>query len=104
MASYDQQPGNLSLSFMRGDDFSAIIDVSINMTGFTTSAAIYSAVTGQQVMPFTVSTVSAADGKVNIALADTQTSSMARGTYTWKMSWTEGLVTRTALSGVLEVM
>lgn len=103
-ASYSQTPGNLNLTFVRSDDFSALVDVSIDMTGYTTTAAIYSAVTGSQVMPFSVSVVSASEGKVNLSLTGTQTASLARGSYTWKMSWVEGLAARTALSGLVEVL
>jgi hypothetical protein len=104
VASYLQTPGSLSLSFVRGDDFSALIDLSIDMTGYTTTASISSAVTGALVVPLTVTTVSASEGKVNLSLTDSQTSAMARGTYTWSMSWTEGGGTRTALTGTCEVL
>lgn len=104
MASYDQTPGTLSLSFARGDDFSTLIDFSISMTGYTVTSAITSLVNGAEVLPFTVSFVSAAAGQVNISLTDTQTAALARGTYGWQMKWTQGNATRTALTGVVEVL
>lgn len=103
MPSYDQSPGALNLSFKRGDDFSSLIDFSIDMTGYTATASIVSAVTGGVVVPFTVTIPSAADGQVNIALTDTQTAAIARGTYSWQMTWVEGQATRTALTGFVEV-
>lgn len=104
MPSYDQNPGTLNLSLKAGDDFSALVDFSpITMTGYTVTAAVSSLVTGGQVVPFTTTFVSAADGKVNIALSDTQTSALPRGTYGWSMKWVEGQVTRTALTGFVEV-
>ena len=45
MASYDQTPGTLNLAFNRGDDFSALVDFSIGMTGYTVSASMTSLVT-----------------------------------------------------------
>lgn len=103
--SYDQTPGSLGLSFKRGDDFSALIDFSLNMaTGYTTTASIVSAVTGTEVVPFTVTVPSAAEGKVNIALTDTQTAALAAGTYRWQMTWVENNATRTALQGFVEVL
>lgn len=104
MPSYDQSPGVLNLSFVRNNTFSALIDVSIDMTGYTTSAVISSVVTGENIMPFTVSTVSAAEGKVNLSLTNTQTASLAKGSYSWTMSWAEGFATRTALTGMVEVL
>lgn len=103
MPSYDQTPGTLNLSFARGDDFSALVDFSIGMTGYTVSASMTSLVTGSEVQPMTVSLVSATAGQVNVSLTDTQTLAMARGTYGWNMKWTEGSATRTALTGFVEV-
>lgn len=104
MASYDQSPGTLNLSFARNDTFSALVDVSIDMTGYTTQAVISSVVTGSTVVPFEVTTVSAADGKVNLSLTNTQTAGLAKGTYSWTMSWVEGLSHRVALTGMVEVL
>lgn len=105
MPSYEQVPGTLNLSFKRGDDVSALIDFTpADLTAHTVTSTIVSAVTGAAVVPFTVTIPSAADGQVNIALTDTQTASMARGTYNWSLTWTEGNVTRTALVGHVEVL
>lgn len=104
MPSYDQTPGNLNLSLKAGDDFSAIIDFSpITMTGYTVTASINSLVTGVEVVPLTTTFVSAAEGKVNVALTDSQTSALPRGSYGWKLAWVEGNGTRTALTGFVEV-
>lgn len=104
MASYDQTPGTLNLSFARGDDFSTLIDFSIGMAGYTVTAGITSLVSGADVQPFAVSFVSATAGQVNISLTDAQTAALARGTYGWQMRWTENNATRTALTGVVEVL
>jgi hypothetical protein len=104
MSSYDQTPGTLNLTFNRADDFSALIDFSIGMTGYTVTAGITSLVSGNEVQPLTVSFASATAGQVNISLTDTQTAAMARGTYGWSLRWTEGNATRTALTGFVEVL
>ena len=104
MASYDQTPGALNLSFKRGDDFSTLIDFSIGMTGYTVTAGVTSLVTGDEVQPLTVSFASATAGTVNVSLTDTQTAALARGTYGWQMKWTENQATRTALTGFVEVL
>ena len=103
MPSYDQSPGTLNLAFNRGDDFSALVDFSIAMTGYTVTASITSLVTGNEVVPLTTSFQSAANGQVNISLTDTQTLALPRGTYGWNMKWTETNATRTALTGMVEV-
>lgn len=105
MSSYDQTPGTLNLSLKGGDDFSTLIDFNpIDMTGYTVTASIVSAVSGASVVPFTVTVPSAAEGQVNISLTDAQTASIAKGTYSWRMSWVEGNATRTALTGFVEVI
>lgn len=101
--SYEQTPGRLNLAFSRGDDFSALIDFSIDLTGYTVTSGITSLVTGNSVVPFTTTIASAANGQVNVALTDSQTAALARGTYGWQLVWTEGNATRTALTGMVEV-
>lgn len=104
MASYDQTPGTLNLSFKRSDDFSAMVDFSISLASYTVTAGITSLVSGAEVQPLTVSFVSATAGQVNVSLTDTQTAALARGTYGWQMKWTENNATRTALTGFVEVI
>ena len=104
MPSYDQLAGSLNLQLVRGDDVSVLLDFSpITMTGYTVTAAITSLVTGNEVVPFSVSFVSATNGQENVSLTDAQTTALARGTYGWSLRWTEGNATRTALSGFVEV-
>lgn len=103
MPSYDQTPGSLNLAFNRGDDFSVLIDLSISIVGYSLTASVTSVITGADVVPFTVTVPSAANGQVNIELSDTQTAALPRGTYGWNLKWTEGNATRTALTGFVEV-
>jgi len=104
MSTYNQTPGTLTLKMNQGDDFSSLVDFSISLVGYTVTSNITSLVTGNQVVPFTVSVVSSTAGQVNVSLSDTQTAALARGTYGWELAWTEGSVTRTALSGYVEVL
>lgn len=103
MPSYDQTPGSLNLAFNRGDDVSVLIDLSISAVGYTFTAAVTSLVSGADVVPFTVTVPSAANGQINIALSDTQTAALPRGTYGWVLRWVENNATRTALTGFVEV-
>lgn len=103
MASYDQLPGTLNLSFRRGDDFSTLIDFSIPLTAHTMTSTIRSVVTGESVASFATTLTDAAAGKVTIALSDTQTLSLAPSTYRWVMEANQGALTRTYLNGYIEV-
>ena len=102
--SYDQTPGNLPISFVRGDTLSALVDFSIDLTGYSFVGSLVSVVTGLEVVPLTIAIVSAANGQVNVSLTSQQTAALARGTYRWKFVWTQGLATRTALTGFVEVL
>jgi hypothetical protein len=104
MSSYNQIPGTLNLSFVRGDDFATPVDFSIVMTGYTVTASMFSCVSGNEVQAFTVTAISAGSGQYSISLTDSQTAALAKGTYTWAMKWVEGTLTRTALSGFVEVL
>jgi hypothetical protein len=101
---YDQTPGNLPISFVRGDSFSSLLDFSINLTGYTFAASLVSVVTGAEVAALTSSVVSASNGQVNVSLTSTQTLALARGTYQWKFVWTQGNAVRTALTGFVEAL
>jgi hypothetical protein len=110
MPLYEQTPGSLNLSFVRGDDFTTPVDFSISMAGYQVSAEIISSVSGAEVaagakiQDFTITIVNAATGQYNLSLTDQQTAAIPRGTYAWRMKWTEGSETRTALSGFVEVL
>ncbi|NBW09324.1 MAG: hypothetical protein EBR82_14995 [Caulobacteraceae bacterium] len=103
-SSYDQTPGNLPISFTRGDTMSALVDFSIDLTGYSFSGSLVSVITGSEVVPLTVSVVSASNGQVNVSLTPQQTAALARGTYAWKFVWTQGLAVRTALTGFVEAL
>ena len=104
MSSYDQTPGNLPLSFVRADSFSAMLDFSIDLTGYSFAASLVSVVTGSEVVALTSSVVSAAEGKVNVSLTAAQTAALPRGTYQWRFVWTQGSAVRTALTGFVEAL
>ena len=53
----------------------------------------------------TASVTNTATGIVAVSLTDTQTASLAAGTYGWRLDWiAPGGVQRTALQGVVEVV
>jgi hypothetical protein len=104
MALYEQLPGSLSLSIVSGDQWSTVVDFDINMTSYTVSSEIYSLVDGATVTAMTTAFVSASLGTVNIGMTEAETSDLAVGTYGWRLQWlAPGSVTRTALTGLMEV-
>ena len=102
MALYEQLPGSLSISIVQGDEFATVVDFDINMSGYDTNAEIYSLVDGSVIFTMTTSFVSV--GTVNISMTETETGNLSVGTYGWRLQWlAPGSVTRTALTGLLEV-
>lgn len=105
MATASTLPGTLNLAVKHGDELSQLVDFSIDLTGYTFSAEVVSAITYGQVGTITVSAVNLANGQVNLAMSETATAAIAPGSYLWRLIWTApGTVRRTALEGVLEVV
>lgn len=104
MATYEQLPGELNLSFRRADEVSTEIDFNpISLTGFTMTATVLSLVSGATVAAMTTTLTNAAQGKVNIGLTDEQTGALALGTYRWHLTADDGSAKRTYLTGMVEV-
>lgn len=105
MATYDQRPGPMHLCFNRANDFSTVVDFDgMTLVGYTVSAVVTSLVTGNTVSAMAASITDAALGKCSVSLTDTQTSSLAAGTYGWRLNWVApGDIQRTALKGTMEV-
>lgn len=105
MAQVPQMPGRLDIGpFIRGDEYGTTIDVSINLTGYTLSAKVYSLLTGETLVTPTLTAISLASGQVNVGLSDVQTDSLPQGTYGFRLEWVApGSAKRTALGGMCEV-
>lgn len=105
MATTSTLPGTLNLTIKAGDELAQVVDFSIDLTGYTFTAEVVSAITYGTVGSITVSAVNLASGQVNLALGETATAAIAPGSYLWRLIWTApGSVRRTALEGVLEVV
>lgn len=104
MATYEQLPGDLGLSFRRGDEVSTEIDFNpISLTAYTMTASLVSLVSGGTVASITTTMVDAAAGRLNIGLTDEQTAALAVGTYRWVLTANDGQAKRTYLTGMVEV-
>lgn len=104
MATASQLPGHLAVAFRAGDEYSTLVDFSINTTGYSWSAEVYSVVTHEVLQNPTVTVVSAANGQVNLSWTEAETADLAPGTYGCRVIWVApGSSQRTALEGMLEV-
>ena len=101
-ATAQQLPGPLNLALKRGDDYRKMIDLSIDITGRSCSAAIRSVNTRATVAAFTITEIDMASGQVNLSLTGSQTAQLAAGTYAWSMRL-DGGTTGTAIEGYVEV-
>jgi hypothetical protein len=106
-------PSNLNIQFVRGDEFGMLLDFDTNLSGYSFQTSIYEVgrvingfpTSGGQFLTFSVTTVDAASGQINLSLTETQTQSFdLTKTYRWYLRWiAPGVVTRTVLSGVVSV-
>jgi hypothetical protein len=105
MATVSTLPGTLNIAVKRGDELSQLLDFSIDLTGYTFTAEVVSAITYEEIAAPTITAVNLSTGQVNLAMAETVTAAIAPGSYLWRLIWTApGTVRRTALEGVLEVV
>lgn len=104
MVTASQAPGQLSVSFVRGDAWSRTIDFSepADLTGYTFSSGLYSPVSGSLVQAITCTVISAAEGQVGLSLTAAQTADLAAGTYQFRVTW--GPTARRIYEGFAEVL
>lgn len=110
-------PGPLNISLTIGDEFGMLADLDIDTTSFTWTAIVYETATtvsfvnpggvstqGATAATFTVTSVNAAAGQVNLSLTEVQTAALNPATtYRWYLRGVSpALVTRTYLSGTLK--
>lgn len=115
MSTYSVLPANLTLRCFNGDEFNALLDFDIDLTGYTISTEIYRLgapvlVNGQLVSQknnagsFTVTAISLAQGQVRLSLTEEETAALS-GVYRFAVRWVApGSVTRTVLNGDLDVV
>lgn len=103
MATATTLPGTLNLVVKAGQAVSQLVDFSIDLTGYTFTAEIVSAVTYAQVAALDVTAVDLEDGQVNVGLTAADAAEIAPGTYMWRLVWTpDDGDPRTALEGIWE--
>lgn len=115
MSTYSVLPAPLTLRCFAGDEFNALLDFDLDLTGYTLSNEIYrldapTLVDGQLISEktahgtFTLTVQSYALGQVRLSLTEEQTAAK-NGQYRFAVRWVApGTVTRTVLNGTLEVV
>lgn len=105
MATYNQLPGKLNVAFNKADEFGALLDLNIATTGYSWTAELYSLVDGTVLLNPTVTDYDASLGKINLSLSESQSSSLASGSYGLRLTWVApGSVQRRAVEGICEVV
>lgn len=117
-ATYSVVPAELNIVCLKGDEFGASFDFSIDVTGYTWTAEVFETervvnsqfpgglnTQGDTAASFAVSVTDAAAGQLNIALTETQTGNLSESTlYRWFLRGVApGTVTRTYASGSFAV-
>jgi hypothetical protein len=104
-ATAENLPGTLNLAMRAGDEFGTLLDFSISTTSYTWAAQVYSLLTGETLASPTVTVVNAGTGQVNVALTETQTTDLGRGSFGWRLEATApGSVKRTMIDGICEIV
>lgn len=118
MATLDTLPAQLDVTLTKGDEWGATVDFSIDLTGYTFSAAVFSTsrtvsssfpaglnTQGDVAVTIAVTELDIASGQLGLSLTETQTDSLSESaTYRWYLRGVApGSVTRTYISGSFAV-
>lgn len=119
MAAFTQLPGELSLTFVQGDEVAVALDFDRDLTGYSIETVVYVTAVyaaggggtgfvtaiGSTAATFAISNTNLAAGQITIGLSETQTAALSPAiAYRWFMRWVDtGQVTRTVLSGTVTV-
>lgn len=99
--TYEQNPGELNIQAVVGNDISMPLNFDVNLTGYTFESIIKTQQNGvTKEVPFTVTNTDLSAGIITLALTDAQTQSIGEvNNVPWYLNWTSGSNTRTILAG-----
>lgn len=113
MAIFSVLPDTLDLEFVRGDELNLLLDFDQSLTGYSFETKIIQVLTvsngnvtsSLDIVDFTQTVVSLANGQINLSLDETVTGALdLGGNYRWFMRWVApGVKTRTVISGAVSV-
>jgi hypothetical protein len=100
--TFQQLPSRLDIEVGLGDDWSPLLTIAQDMTGYTFSGAVVKggvetviAVTVTQLAPTAI---------LRPTLTDAQITALGPGTFSWYLKWTVGSATRRSHAGEFRVM
>lgn len=103
MATIEQVPGALDLSFVAGDDYAFTASFVGDISAYTHAAYIHS--DGRTIATFTVTdTFSSPNTVVSFSLTDTQTAAMPSTPLAWAYTQDNAGSVRTILAGSVSVI
>ena len=118
MATFDTVPAQLDVTLIKGDEWGCSLDFSIDLTGYTFSAAIFATTRtvstaypgGLDTQGATAETIAVtytdlASGQIGLSLTEAQTDALDEtATYRWYLRGVApGTITRTYVSGSFTV-
>jgi hypothetical protein len=105
MANIEQLPGELNIKTSVSDDFSVLLDFSINLTGYTFTANAVKA-GGVTLSAFTVTPTDLAAGQITLSITKELLTTIGVGSnHTWWLKWIKPTsIDRKVLAGTLELV
>jgi hypothetical protein len=103
MTDFTQIPGLLNITTARSDDFLFFLEFNIDLTGYSFSSKIITAVTNTPIS-MTVADVDLSEGQISIALDATKISKLALMVHHWYLDWSVSGTTRRVLAGTFTVI
>ena len=101
MSAFTQEPGQLDIKLVPGDDLSISLNFGMNLEGYTFEAGV--GTNGDTGIPFAIEIVDISAGILNLRMqgSDTEKTRYLRKFY---FKWTYKNVSRTILAGTVEVI
>lgn len=103
MAVTEQIPGRLDVIVKNGDDWTKLVDSSIDQTGYTFVANIVHATTGA-LTAFTVTEVDLSVGQIRLTITDEAITALGVGVHSWYLQGTVGGLKRRWIEGYWQVV
>jgi hypothetical protein len=105
MATIEQLPGELNIKTSVSDDFSFLLDFSMNLTGYTFTANIVKA-GGSVTASFLVVETDLSTGKVTLSITKEDLATIGTGkNHTWWLKWIKPTsIDRKILAGNVELV
>jgi len=98
MTDFTQIPGQLNITATQSDDFSFSLDFDIDLTGYSFSAKVITAVSNTPIS-MTVGEVDLTEGQITITLEAAKMSKLATTVHHWYLDWSVPVPGATGIGG-----